>query len=197
MTRRRTLVTTSLLVASICLVTGVGTGLAFASVSQPGTVECRAVSGVIKFNPPLTSGGSSAEAAALRIAVKGCKASGGGLTPHVGKGFVVLTTTTNNCDDLTSGEIRGVALVIRWSPTKIGDSTLAFPGFTPVAGGKVGLSAGGAGTTVSGSYAGTDGGASSTLALISNLSATQEVKACQSVRGLRSVTIQEGTLVLQ
>lgn len=184
------------LLVSLCLVTVPDVGPAVASTSQTGIVDCRGLAGIIRFDPPLKNNGTSAEVAELKMTVHGCKASGGGTTPHVGRAIVALSPATNNCSDLTSGEIGGATVVIRWTPTKIGETSVDFPGFTPLTGGEVGFSAGGVGTTVSGSYAGADAGASSTATVVSQLSTAQLADACRSARGLRSLKIRRGTLDL-
>jgi len=171
-------------------------GPAAASTPQAGTVACRSVTGKIKFDPPLEGNGTSAEVASLKITVTRCRASGGGTSPHAGKAVAALSLGTNSCADLTSGDIRGTSLDVKWNPTSIGDSVIDFPAFTPLTGPKVALAAGGAGTTVIGSYAGTDVGASSTATMVATLSMAQLTVACGSHHGLAALRIRSGALAV-
>jgi len=184
------------LVVVLGLVGVPGNGPAMASTPQAGTVVCRSISGTIRFDPPLEDNGTSAEVASLKIAVTRCRASGSGATPHRGKAVAALPTATNSCADVTSVGFRGTSLDVKWSPTSIGHSAIDFAAFTPLPGAKVALAAGGAGTTVVGSYPGTDVGASSTATMSTTMSTAQLAAACRSHHGLKALQIRSGSLAV-
>lgn len=157
--------------------------------SQPGAVTCVKVSGKVHFDPPLTdTGASRSEMAVVRISLKGCKASGGGATPRSAVAATDLPVPTSNCKDLKASSTTATSLAIEWSPSTLGVSQVTFPGYTPMTGPTAGFVLGGHGTSVHGSYPGTDKGASST-ATLSMGSATPIAKACRSKGGLASADI--------
>jgi hypothetical protein len=163
------------------------------AASQPGTVSCKGLSGTIRFDPPLKSGGTAPEVLTGRVTVDDCTAKGGA-KPRSGKATIVISAAANTCTTLESGTTVPITFVVKWS--KDGTSSITFPGFTPVAAATAGFSLGGAGTTVSGSYPGSDAGASSTATVVSDLTTKQIVGVCGSEVGLKSLKIVSGTLSL-
>jgi len=167
------------------------------SGSQPGTVSCSDVSGTVTFSPPLVDGGTSSEVVLAQVALSGCVGADGATTPDSGYGTVSLVSPTNDCSSLESGgEVVSTPLAVGWSPGALGTSSVVFPGFSLSSNGEAGISLGGEGTTVSGSYPGDDQGASTTASGFSSMSLDQIGAACSSSDGLDSLTIDGGSLNL-
>lgn len=163
---------------------------------QPGTVTCSQVTGRVSFEPPLVEGGTASEAATLALTIKGCVAAGGGTSPTVAHGAGELPMASNTCTNLASRTKAGLDIVISWRPTTDGSTTLSFPGFTPTTGSSLGLHMGGRHTRVTGSYAGSDRGATSTAAMTFGSSPADVTSACASSTGLKRLKIQAGVLTL-
>jgi hypothetical protein len=166
---------------------------------QPGTVSCKDLSGTIDFDPPLTSVGASSEMSLVYVTAKGCSGAGGGATPKVGNASMLMPLQRSSCSGLESASTTPTSLVTSWSPSNLGASEVIFPGVTPIpteVSAKTGFSFGGTGTTIEGSYPGTDDGVSSTATLTSNMTAGQIAKACDSANGLTSLNVR-GTLNLK
>jgi hypothetical protein len=108
--------------------------------------------------------------------------------------MIVISVAADTCATLESGSNEPITFVVKWA--KDGTSSVTFPGFTPVAAATAGFSLGGTGTTVSGSYPGTDTGASSTATALFESTTTQIVGACGSEVGLKSLRVKSGTLSL-
>ncbi|HYA68385.1 MAG TPA: hypothetical protein VED63_06610, partial [Acidimicrobiales bacterium] len=175
-------------------VTG-GSVSADAGGPQTGTVACNDVSGTVTFNPPLTDGGTSPEVALAQVTIGGCVGADGATTPDAGYGTVSLFTSTDDCADLAAGGAPiATSLAVGWSPTTLGTSSIDFSGFSLSPSGGAGFSLGGSGTTVSGSYPGEDGGASTTATAVATLSTADIIAACGSTDGLESLTLTGGSL---
>ena len=164
--------------------------------SQPGTVECTGVDGTVTFSPPLIEGGTNPEVVLAQVMLTDCTASGG-ITPDTGYATVSLSAPTNDCAGLeAAGESIATPLAIGWSPTTLGTSAATFPGFSLASNGDAGFTLGGTGTTVSGSYAGDDEGASSIVTGYSTMTSDEIGAACVSSEGLESLTIAGGNVSL-
>jgi len=164
---------------------------------QPGTVSCTQVTGSVRFDPPLTNDGSASEVASLLLVVKGCAAGGGGSTPRLAHGSTELSMTSSSCANLSSGSKTTVNIAISWRPTKDGSTEVNFPGYSLTSTSDLGFSLGGEHTSASGSYAGTDAGASSTATVTFNLTPAKVEVACGTRKGLKSLKIQTGLLSLK
>ena len=165
--------------------------------SQPGTVDCTDVNGTVTFSPPLIEGGTNPEVVLAQVTLTGCTAADGGTTPETGYATVSLIAPTNDCDSLEAGgEDIDTPLAIGWSPTALGTSAVTFPGFELTSNGDAGFTLGGTGTSVSGSYAGDDGGTSSIVTGYSTMSPDEIGAACLSSDGLESLTIAGGNVSL-
>ena len=166
-----------------------------AASGEPGTVDCSGVTGTVTFNPPLADGGTSTEVALAQVALTGCTGSAAGGSPQSGYGTVTLVTPANDCSSLESGGgVVPANLVVSWSPTTLGTSVIGFPGFALASNAGAGLTMGGPGTSVTGSYAGGDAGASTTATGSSSTSPADIAAACGSADGLQSLTIDGGSL---
>jgi hypothetical protein len=93
-----------------------------------------------------------------------------------------------------------VALVIHWSPATITPSVLDFSGYsitsTPAGNGGFSFPDPGGTAKVTGSFAGSDAGASSTAALYFDPSVAQIQSVCRS-SGLSSLPVTSGTVTLK
>lgn len=191
--------TTKLCTGAAVLLAGALTlsaGPAAVAGTQPGSVSCTQVTGVVRFDPPLTTGGSASEVASLALLVKGCLASGGGSSPRVGHGSGDLSMATNGCTNLSSASKAAVTIAVAWRPTKVGSSEVTFAGYSPTTAASLGLKMGGRRTSASGSYVGTDAGAASTATVTFNLTPTEVEAACASANGLKMLKIAAGVLAL-
>ncbi len=108
-------------------------------------------------------------------------------------------SVSGGCASLEGSSTAASTVSVTWNPNSIEPSTVSFTGFTAGETGTSGVSLtfGGAGTSVSGSYAGDDSGASSTMTLTTKTSAAALAKACASKKGLSKVTFTSGQLALQ
>lgn len=181
--------------------TVVGTGAAFAkAINQPGTLDCTTVTGTVTFTPALTTTPTTVQTK-ISVKVSGCTATGG-LKPKSGTATSTTSTSNDSCGTLTGGSTSPQTLKTKWAPgTKIKPTTLTFGGFLPATQpvtNDVGFALpnpAGAPTTGSGSYLGTDGGASSTATVYSNQTAGAVGAKC-STTGLSSLTLASGTVHL-
>ena len=94
-----------------------------------------------------------------------------------------------------------IAVDVTWSPASVHPSSTRISGYSigvsPTGGGGFTLPNKGGTTTVTGSFAGTDHGASSSSAIYSDESAGQLIAACGSSGGLTSIAVSSGHLTLQ
>ena len=182
------------------LVLGLALGDATAAPSlhgpQAGSVVCTTLTGTMKFDPPLTSAGTSPEVAPLRLVISGCTASGGA-TPKEGHGSAAIPLHTNNCSSLTSRSKSPITLAIRWSPTTDETSEVRLAEFAPTKTAAIGFRLGGSKTTVNGSYPGSNHGASSRATLVSSTSPSKLASACASTKGLEVLKIVGSSLELK
>jgi hypothetical protein len=96
---------------------------------------------------------------------------------------------------------RALTINIAWAPATIRPSVLTFSGY----GGTTGTSGGegfklpnpGGTAKVTGSFSGSDHGASSTAVTLSDQTTTQLLSACGSPTGLTSIQVTSGTVSLQ
>ena len=165
-----------------------------------GTVTCSAITGAVSFSPPLTTKGGSAETSSINVTSTGCTPSGSNVTSVTkGVGTATLSNTSNNCTGLLNAQ--PLTITIRWSPSTIKPTVVKFSSYavTEVSGGKGAFDLPGTKGTasVTGSFAGSDGGAGSTSVAVSNETATQLLAGCGSSAGLVSIPVASGTLTLK
>jgi hypothetical protein len=148
-----------------------------------GTYNCSSITGTIKFKPALTlSGGSGTETVTISTASSGC--SGGKPKVTTSTGSATVTTDSTNCSSLETG-----------LPTITFNTT--YPGAAPstyTASSSSSTSGSGVITfttsgTVTGSYPST--GANSSATIKQNESAI--IASCGSTKGLKKLTIEDGT----
>ena len=196
---RKVTVMLAALVVPISLVSVLGAGAASAKgspIAQPGKVTCTKITGSITFNPPLTLNGTSAENTTVKITVKGCSVSGGGVKPKKGTVNKDISTpsSTNACTSL--GNSQPESLTVNWAPgSKILPTTASFSGYAVATNGAgdEGFTlpdSGGTGSTA-GSYAQASG---VTAAAYSNETSNQLAAACAAPGGLASLKIVSGSV---
>jgi len=113
---------------------------------------------------------------------------------------VKLTLPSDSCAALLGkGSATAVTtLQITWQPNSISPSAVTFTGFSATkTGTTIALRFGGGRTKVTESYAGPDGGASSTMTLTPALTRAKLARACAAKPGLTKLTIATGSLSLQ
>jgi len=178
---------------------------AAAQASQPtgnDTASCTGVSGTLTFSPPLTKLGSTGagDTVTLKSKLAGCTASGTTvvqpLADSTESGSFTLPDTL--CSSIGSGSPIVTVTMGRYTIiSKISFSSEAVAPNTST--GDLGFQVPGPGGTVSttSGFVGTDGGASSSEFLQSNLSQAKLTKSCASAKGLKSIKIVSGSLSLQ
>ena len=203
------LVGTSLMVGGVMVASVVLTSTTAGAKAAPakGTIVCSTVTGTIKFKPGLTNTTRTVKmSVALKLANSGCIASGDTASPA--KEWSTINTNNLNlsksnvnlelpldCGGLNRGHNAPSTWTTKWSvPKGTAPSIVSFDGFSAGASSDaVTLSFPGGGTAgVTGSYTGTDGGANSTVSLVSE--GTDPLSACTSKKGLTSLTISLGTV---
>jgi hypothetical protein len=147
----------------------------------------------------LTTSGTSAETVSVSLTTKGCSTRGSNVA-HVqgGKIATSLSESSNACAGLLNTQ--PVVVDVTWSPTTIHPSTVDVTGYSigvsPSGGGGFTLPNKGGTSKVTGSFAGSDHGASSTSAIYSDQGVGQLVSACASPAGLSSIAVTSGHLNL-
>ena len=196
-------------VIALPLAVALPTGSAFAAnPPAPGTITCMHVTGKVTFTPPLTlAGNSTSEVTKTRTTSTGCTVSRG-TAPTKGVSTSTITktttnTTANSCTALATAQVIPVTEHVVWTHTPlIANSTVKFSGLMPAtsASGDAGFSlpnSPGGTASVTGSYPGTDHGATSTAAVFTNMTATQIATLCSSATGVASLTISSGSATLK
>jgi hypothetical protein len=165
-----------------------------------GGVTCTGMTGSLTFTPPLTNKGGSAESTAIALSSSGCTAKGSNVsTVTGGTASATISSTSNSCAELITS--RALTINIAWAPATIRPSVLTFSGYggttAPSGGEGFKLPNPGGTAKVTGSFSGSDHGASSTAVALSNETTTQLLTACGSPAGLTSVQVTSGTVSLQ
>jgi hypothetical protein len=181
------------------------TGVGIASAKKGavlGTVSCTAAAGAITFVPPLvTTGPYASETATAKVTFTSC--SGSVATPTKGSIDTVFTSiSTDQCPPATAKGTSGGSLSIKWAPGKIEPSTVSFSTKASASGGPddgLGYVYPGTGGTssVSGSFMGSDKGATSTAAVYSDLSSSALLAQCETSAGLKKMKIVSGSIDLK
>lgn len=175
-----------------------------ALVTGTGTLTCTKITGSVTFTPPLkgTTKNTNSETQKYSLTTTGCKTSGGSNIHSVTKGVVSQTihTTDTSCNGLNYGSGSGFNFTAVWTSTPAAaNSVIAFSGDTPVVvSGKAGFKFPNPGGTaaVSGSFPGTNAGATSRAEGITAQTPTALLAPCSTATGLKSIKIVKGSLTL-
>jgi len=191
------------------------------TVTANGTAACgkastgtNGISGTITFTPPLKNGGTSSEVTSVKIKEKDCTDTSTNLAAHgILKGKVKQSisspSSTNSCTGLTTSAAE--TLTVKWTYKNsagtvldiVNPTTIAFSGYNIVSStnppwtvsGDEGFQLPGGSSpssSGSGSFVGTDAGASSTAVAYLGLTATQLANDCASSGGLATATFAFG-----
>jgi hypothetical protein len=200
--------TAAIAIAAVPLATlvavGASTGTAGATApAQAGTIKCTKATGTATANPPITTAGTKTvtkETLSFSATVTSCKASAGA-NPTKGVAstkFVVNAAGgyANSCTSLLKVTGKPV-MTIAWNrATPLANSVVTFPNFTilNLLSGDIGFKLPGTGkATGTGSYMGTNKGASSTVTFYLNNTATAFLAACGTKAGISSFKIVSGS----
>jgi hypothetical protein len=165
-----------------------------------GAITCTGITGALTFSPPLTTKGAAAESTAINLKASGCTTAGStGPAVTAGTGSATISSATSSCTGLLTP--RALTINITWSPSTIRPSVLTFSGYSAAmnSAGDEGFTLPTSGGTakVTGSFAGSDLGATSTAQTFSNQTGTQLLASCGSSAGLASLQVTSGTLALK
>ena len=162
------------------------------------TISCTNVTGTAKFAPRLILGGTgTSENTNVKLAISGCTVSGTA-TPVIvssGKGAGVLHSGSTNATSLFGPNAVTGQVNIKWSSSSKLTSKMSTVTVTVVTGGtpadgyaSLAVTAGNA--SVTGDFAGSDAGATSTLyAETTQTVATLATEATPPAKGIKSVTL--------
>jgi hypothetical protein len=185
-------------VLTALLLAGCG-GSSQAGTVATGRVTCTTVTGAATFDPPLTLVGSSPETLKIALHVSGCTTSGSNVAEvTAGRAEATNKTGTNGCTSLLTA--RALSVTVHWTPSTIAPSVVSFTGFSPGQSptGALGFTFPGSGNRAkaTGSFSGSDNGASSTAAAYTAQGTTQLVGACSTPAGIASIPISSGHVTL-
>jgi len=175
------------------MVTVVGAGSAQAVTTANGTITCKALAGTITFVPPIeTTGDTNSAKAVVKVTLKTCTYTSTNIPGAHGTitgaaAATLTTTTTNNTANACSGlaTSRAVSLKVPWKDSNgqaLAATTVSYSGFDVVANGAFAgfdlpQDTGGTASEL-GSFAGTDGGATSQANAFVKSTTTQISTAC-------------------
>ncbi len=165
-----------------------------------GGVTCTTITGSLTFSPPLTTKGGSSESTTVALHAAGCTTKGSNVASVTGgTGSATITSSTNACAGLLTS--RPLTVDLTWAPSTIHSSVVTFSSYTGASGPSGGegfiLPAPGGTAKVTGSFSGSDHGASSTAATYSSQTGTQLLSACGAATGLTSIDVTSGILTLK
>lgn len=191
----------------LSVVAAPGTASASGAITANGTITCNSITGSITFKPPLVNNGSAPETSTAKITESGCTDTSTNLPAGTVVTGSVKTTlsngsSTDSCTSLLTSSSE--SLPVKWSgksgKTKVGiePSVVAFSGYNVVSNSKgdegfqlPGNGSGGSGTaSATGSFTGTDGGASSSAVVYSTSTAGQLLSECGK-KGIKKLTINK------
>jgi len=177
------------------------------------TVHCDTVVGTVGFAPPLSASGPTApNVIKLKAVLGGCTATptSGGTPVTILSGNVTgkLTGSSQNCSGLLGPASVAGTIVTTWKTTPsllvnkstLTPATIAGGTFTPPApftGTYGSFHIGGAGVSVTGAFAGTDGGATSIADATTGEDVTALLGACSTPKGLKTVHLGFGDITLK
>jgi hypothetical protein len=159
------------------------------------SIDCTGVTGTVKFAPALTLGGTSPENSNIKLALSGCTVSGvAGVTVTAGKGAGVLHSATNSAVALLGPNAVTGSVNIKWTSSSKLSSKMSTVTVTVVTGGTpsdgyASLAVLSGDASVSGDFAGSDSGATSTLYTETTQTTAALGTAAAGSKGLKSVTL--------
>jgi len=160
-------------------------------------VTCTNMTGSVTYDPPVRTNGTSPETQLFRLRSTHCTTSGSSVHVTGVTATATIHRPTNSCASLLVST--PVTLVATWMPSSIPPSVASFSGYSIGASGGHALyvlpNSGGS-VTVTGSFAGTDGGAHSSGTAVSTMTGAQIIAACTSPAGMSGDTIVDGTATL-
>jgi hypothetical protein len=187
--------------AAVAMPVGIVVGSAgvSAAVAPPktdvslNTITCTSVTGLAKFAPALTMGGTSPENTNVKLALSGCTTDAPGVTITAGKGAGVLHSASNDAVALLGPVPVTGQVNIKWTSSTKLVSKMSTVTVTMVTGGIDGsyasLSINAGDASVSGDFAGTDNGASSTFHAESTDTIPTITAEAQSSKGLKKMAL--------
>ena len=165
-----------------------------------GSITCGNLTGAATFSPALTLIGSMPETTNISLQATDCTTKGSNVA-HVTSGTAVTVEklSTNGCTSLLSSTM-ALKLTVQWKPASVKASLVTFSAYMAAEGaaGSAGFDFPGPGgkVKVSGSFAGTDAGASSKATVLTTEPVKQLIAACSSAAGLASIPITSGSATL-
>ena len=185
------------LFVTVAFVTGCGSSTSITGVAT-GSVTCRTLTGLADFSPPLTLSGTAPETLTITVNARGCSTSDSNVTHVVGAtGTITNSTGTSGCTSLLNS--KAFEVLVHWRPKTIRPSEMRFFGYTPSTGGTgSGLDFPGSNgkATVTGSFAGSDHGATSKATAVISQGEVQLLAACQNPAGISALAITSGRFTL-
>jgi len=181
----------------------VGVGAASAGTTGTGSVTCSALSGSVTFKPPLkgTTANTLTEVQTYKLTVTKCKTTGSNIhTVTKGTTTEVKHTTDTSCHGLIAGSTTAYTFPVVWTSSPAANSsTVGFSGDSPaVVGGKAAFKLPNTGGTsaVSGSFPGSNAGATSHGEGITAQTPGALLAPCSTSGGLKTIKIVKGNLTL-
>jgi len=168
-------------------------------VDATGGVSCTDVTGTLAFDPPLTNGGTAPETTQITLMASACTTTRSSAQVTGATATATLRTPTDSCASLLVP--KPVAAAVTWNPSSVHASVIEFSVYGIVNSpgtGDAGFQLPGSGGTagVSGSFAGSDDGATSHGAIYTDLPAAQVLSSCAAPGGLASLTLASGSVTL-
>lgn len=183
------------------LVEFVSVGPAGADIVATGSVTCSFTGGGITFNPALNNTGGSAETVSFTLYGTSCSTSNSNVTVTKGTLRGSLTYASNLCSDLLNSE--AISATENWPDTTphVADSTLSVSGYATTTDSSSGfievvIPPSGGTTSVTGSFPGSDGGASSSLTAITDDTSSHFLNKCGTANGIGRASITGGSETL-
>ena len=187
--------------ASVALPVGlIASTASLASAAAPGvnvthaSITCTTVTGAAKFAPALTATGGNPENTTVKLVIGGCTVSGApGVTISGGKGSGVLHSASNSAIALLGPVAVTGQVNVKWTSNVALTAKSSSVNVTVVTGGTSGSFASLAVTaghaTVTGDFAGTNGGATSTLYSETTQTVSALTTAAAGAKGLKGITL--------
>jgi len=177
-----------------------GTSSPPAPVEATGSVHCGSITGSVDFSPALTSSGNVAETTDVTVHLSDCATSDSNISKvSSGVATTSLKGGTNSCAGLATS--KALTVNTTWEPSGIKPSVVSFSGFSVATDsqGNSGFELPGSGHTVKvvGSFAGNDGGATSSASIYADMGATALLSGCTQPSGLASITVASGQVTLK
>jgi hypothetical protein len=201
---RKLLVAGAVVTVPVGLLIGGGVATAKGGVDAThATITCTTVSGTAKFSPPITTNeAAGSTTTTVKATLGGCTVSG--VTATVSKGTVKGSFTsnphaagTNGCNALAGASPQSGSLTTKWTSSPKLTSGNSVTAVTQVYGtiaadGNAEFEIPGPGGTSSGtgSFQGSNGGASDESNAESTVAATALIATCESAKGLKTFKFQ-------